>query len=242
MRQIIKHNELTGEQEKVTLIKIIETDKTGKEYKREMNIRHALQSMRVQPDRYRLQKGEKLPKGISVDMVPAGTSLKDVREFEKKRGTVGKVTRTSLDNVLDALEHGIELQDVEVIDSDEGAELGSMMSDEAPKDYVPEGVDLTPAESMKEDLLDKTSKETPELNEIKEKELEFDEGAVATEKYTKSQLKKYPKDKLQAILAGLPAFKTMAEKMQGITMKANKDPMIDTIIQLSKKKAQKNKK
>lgn len=241
MRQINEYDQLTRLTKRVTLIKVVETDRAGTEYPREMNIRHALQACKVQPDRFRL--AEKLPKGISLDMVPAGTTIKDVREFEKTRGTIGKVTKTQYDNVLDAIERGVELADIEVIDASPGSEAGSMMSDEAPGDYKPKGVDLTPADSMKdtdltteEKVLDRTAEQEPSLKEIKEKDLNFEGAADTIDKYTKQQLKTLPKEKLQAIVSTLPGYKTLAKKMQQTVMKAKKDPLIDTIVQLQKKK------
>jgi hypothetical protein len=250
MRQINEFDQLTGLTKKVTLIKVIETDKNGKQYPREMNLRHALQACKVQPKRYQL--AEDLPKGISLNMVPPGTTMKDVREFEKIRGTVGKVQKTQFDNVLDAIENGLELVDVEVVDADPNAEAGAMMDENAPPGFKPEGVDLEPAEGMKdpevisdgikisgteEKALDEKVNQEPALKELKEKELKFEEqGAAATKGYTKQEIKDFSKDKLQAILVKLPAFIKMSEKMQKTVLKANKAPLIDTIVQLSKKK------
>lgn len=243
MRTINKFDQLTGLSKRVTLINVVETDKKGNTYPSEMPLRNALQAMRVQPERFKLADGEKFPKGVSVNMVPLGTTMEDVRNFEKTRGTVGKVQKTTLDNVLDAIERGVELQETEVIDSDSSAIAGAMMSDEAPPDYKPTGVDLTPADSMKdnaitdeEKALEKSAEEEPALNEIKEKELSFEKETNAPVGYTKQQIKDLSKDKLQAILVGLPAYKTMAKKMQATILKAKKDPLIDTIVQLSKKK------
>ena len=116
-------------------------------------------------------------------------------------------------NVLDAIERGVELEDVEVIGADAGAESGSMMSEDAPDGYKAIGVDLEPAESMKdpeaktdeEKALDKKVEEEPALSELKEDELKFDKGAAAIKGYSRQDIKDLPKDKLQAILVGLPA-------------------------------------
>ena len=255
MRTINKFDQVTRETKRVTLLRVVETNTKGKETDREMNIRHALQAMRVHPTRFKLAPGEVLPKGISIDMVPLGTTMKDVEEFEKKRGKVGKLTRTNLDNILDAIENGIELQDVEVFDADPNAKAGSMMSDDAPDNYIPVGVDLEPAESMKdpdqtvsdtgkksteEAAFDKSTKGTPELNEIKEKELSFESQSTNANQYTKESLKNLPKDKLQAILSSLPAFKNKNEKMQKTLLKGKVENLIETIVQLSKFRAKQN--
>lgn len=240
MRQITKFDQLSGESKKITLIKIVETDKSGNTHEHEMQLRHALQAMRVQPSRFKLASGEKLPKGVSVDMVPAGTTLDDVKKFEKTRGTIGKATKTNFDNVLDAIEKGVEIDDVEVFSADAEANVGAEQDEPTvPPDYVPGEVDLKPADSMlsdEEKHLDNTSKEEPALNELKEKELDFSDGADTTTNYTKADLKDLSKDKLQATLSALPAFKKMSDKMQKQVMRSKKDNLIDSILHLSKKK------
>ena len=245
MRRVKEFNQVTRETKLVTYISMIETDRQGVETPREMKLRHALQAMRVQPERFKLSSKENLPKGISVDMVPAGTTMDDVEEFERTRGTVGKATKTKFDDVLDALEAGIEIQDAVDIDVTK-LRSGSMKDENRPDDYIPDQVDLTPADSMKEPkeeqlsneekALDKSAKENPELDELKEKELKFDVGADATSDYTKESLKDLQKDKLQAILLTLPGFLKLADKMQKVTIKANKAGLIGSIVQLSKRK------
>jgi len=253
MRQQIIFDQLTRKQSKITLISIQEKQADGSWKTSEWQLRHALQAMRVQPDKFKLAPGEKLPQGISIDMVPPGTTMKDVEEFEKIRGTVGKVTKTTFDNVLEAIEQGIEIQDVEV-EKDTSYVPGAMMTeDQIPKDYVPQGVDLEPAESMKETeedeerpkakadeeaALDKAEKGTPELKDLKEKELNFDTKVNAPTKYTKKTLEPLGTDQLQAILLNLPAVKSKDEKYQKNLLKGltKKDKLIENIIQLSKVK------
>lgn len=262
MKRVKEFNQVTRITKVVTYINIVETDREGKKHPHEMKLRHALQAMRVQPERFELAKGEKLPKGISVSMVPPGTTMDDVEEFERKKGTMGKVSKTVFDDVLDALDAGLEIQDAVNIDEDGKAlRSGSMMSENAPKNYVPIKVDLNPAESMKlssteeedkrlqaiadehktdltdeEKSLDLKIKQTPELEQLKEKELKFETGAAATSTYTKESLKNFQKDKLQAVMLGLPNYQKLSDKMKTIALKANKSGLIDSIVQLSKRK------
>jgi hypothetical protein len=246
MRQVIQFDQVTRKQKKLTLLRVIETNSKGVPTEREMQLRHALQAMKVQPKRFSLAKGESLPKGVSLDMVPAGTTIKDVEEFEKKRGTIGKATRTQFDNILDAIENGLELQDVEVIDADPEAIPGAMMSEEAPEGFVPKGVDLIPADSMKEiggtedneKVFDEEAEHTePALKEIKEKELNFDQAVETKTNYTKKGLEHLPVENLQAILLNLPAVKSKTEKYQKeLVHNASKDTLIKSIVQLSKQK------
>jgi len=246
MRQVTQYDQLTRKQKKLTLLRIVETNSKGTKTTREMQLRHALQAMKVQPKRFSLAEGESLPRGISLDMVPSGTTIKDVEEFEKKRGTIGKVTRTQFDNILDAIENGLELQDVEVVDANPDAVPGAMMNEDAPEGYIPQGVDLIPAESMKEiggtedneKIFDEEAKNTePALNEIKEKELNFEQVVETKTDYTKKSLEHLPVENLQAILLNLPAVKSKTEKyQQGLIHNASKDTLIKSIVQLSKKK------
>lgn len=245
MKRVKEFNQVTRESRFVTYIDMIETDREGKEYQREMKLRHALQAMRVQPDRFNLAKGEKLPEGISVGMVPPGTTMDDVEAFEKVRGTKDKVSKSKFDNVLDALDAGLEIQDAVNVDVD-SLRSGSMKDENAPPDFKPTGVDLIPSESMKdkktpelsdeEKALDNKAKETPELEDLKEKELKFHSGANATSTYTKESLKNLQNDKLQAIMLGLPKYMKLSDKMKKIALKANKSGLVDSIVQLSKGK------
>ena len=260
MKRVKEFNQVTRESKLVTYINVIEKNREGIKTQREMKLRHALQAMRVQPERFTLAPGEKLPKGISVDMVPAGTTMDDVEQFELTRGTLGKVSKTKFDNVLDALEQGLEIQDAVNIEPTT-LRSGSMKDETAPKNYKPTGVDLIPAESMKEKstededkklqaiadenkvdlsdeekVLDKTAEEQPALKELKEKELKFEAGADATSDYTKESLKDLENDKLQAIMITLPGFEKLSEKMKKVTIKANKAGLVSSIVQLSKRK------
>lgn len=239
MRQVKEYDQVTRESKVVTYLSISENG-----VKREMKLRHALQAMRVQPERFKLAEGEKLPEGISVSMVPPGTTMDDVDAFERTRGQVGKVDKSKFDDVLTALESGMDITDAVNV-GQQTIRSGSMMDENAPPGYKPEGVDLEPSDSMKEDsgelsdtekALDEKTKEEPKLDELKEKELQFDAGADAIADYVKEDLKDLQKDKLQAILITLPGFQKLAEKMQKVTIKANKAGLINSIVQLSKKK------
>ena len=253
MRTKIEYDQLTRQSRKLTLINISEKLPDGSWKTSEWQLRHALQAMKVQPEKFKLAPGEKLPKGISLDMVPPGTTIKDVEEFERIRGTVGKVTKTTFDNVLDAIENGIEIADVEVPQDSSFTPGAEFTEDEIPKDYVPTGVDLIPADSMKdpsaqprreaiadeESALDKAENDTPELSEIQEKELNFEEAKVnAPTKFTKKTLEPFGTDKLQAILLNLPTVKSKSEKYQKDLLKSltKKDQLIENIIQLSQVK------
>jgi len=235
MRQQIITDSRSQEERKVTFIKVVETLKSGEEVEHEMQLRHALQAMRVS-NKFKLAKGVELPKGISVNMVPPGTTQSDVEAFEKRRGQIGTLKKTNFDSVLDALERGIDISDTEGLGVDPNAKTGAMMDEDAPDGYKPVGVDLDPPDSAKvkqnkKELEKRAVKEHPELKDIDKKELDFSQPKVNKQRHTKTELRRMNIDNLQALALSQP---NLTDKMKAGLMKAKKESLIDSIIQLSK--------
>ena len=212
MRQIYKTDPLDNKRKKITLIRVVETDKTGKTFEIEMPLRHALQAMRVS-DNFKLAKGEKLPKGIEVSMVPPGTSSKDIEKFELSKGSMRGIKKTNFDTVLDALERGIDISE----------------DDNPLEDLTQPPVKI---EVEKEDpVLKNARKETPELEDIDKGEVDFSEKEKTVSKYSRSELIRMNKDQLQAIAINLPR---LTVKMKKGLLISTKEGLIDSILQLSK--------
>lgn len=191
------------------MVNAIFTDRNGDENNCEMTLKSYLQAAKAQPGRWKPadDKSAALISKVPLEAVPIGTTQKDVEEFEKNKGKVKGKKQIQFDKLMDSLERGEDVTDINLEDEEDSPELHS---EQAPEDYKAENVDTDAA-----DVTDNDDQEQ--------------DAAADAQNLSRAKLNKMSNDKLDAVISALP----LAEKMKNsLTKLKTKKEKIDQILRV----------
>lgn len=192
-------------------IKAINTDQFGNKSTIDMELEHYLRAKKVQPDKFEPadKKSAEIINKIPMDVVPIGTTQKDVEEFERTRGSKKGKAKSRFEEMLLLVNAGKE---IEVLQEENNyTETLNQVSTqiEAPEGYTSPNVDIKPGEIKSEktddDNQDDDKKDAADVFDEENKKIQAEENKSSSGLELES-LKKLSLDQLQAtvIAAGLP--------------------------------------
>jgi len=104
---------MTNTEKKAIIINVIYTNRNGAKKEIKMNLRHYLQAKRVRPLLYEPadENSKLIASKIPLEMIPVGTTQADVEAYEASKGTIKGKRTNKFDDLIDAMEHGIDVVD-----------------------------------------------------------------------------------------------------------------------------------
>ena len=104
---------MTNTEKKAIIINVIYTNRNGAKKEIKMNLRHYLQAKKVRPLLYEPadENSKLIASKIPLDMIPSGTTQADVEAYEAAKGTIKGTKTNKFDDLIDAMEKGIDVVD-----------------------------------------------------------------------------------------------------------------------------------
>ena len=104
---------MTNTEKKAIIINVIYTNRNGAKKEIKMNLRHYLQAKKVRPLLYEPadENSKLIASKIPLEMIPSGTTQADVDAYEASKGSIKNKKTDKFDDLIDAMEKGIDVVD-----------------------------------------------------------------------------------------------------------------------------------
>ena len=207
---------MTNTEKKAIIINVIYTNRNGAKKEIKMNLRHYLQAKKVRPLLYEPadENSKLIASKIPLDMIPSGTTQADVEAYEAAKGTIKGTKTNKFDDLIDAMEKGIDVVDA--------ANIRFIQESEAVNKVIP---------AKTESIADITA----DLTEAKPAAKPAVVSAAADNLYSRADLDAMDSEQIGKIISSLTIAQKMKDQLSRMKDKNAQKDQLFTLLSGNKK-------